>query len=75
MKNVKKIVVEKMSAINDDSEALDDSMALLNNRDDEIKDSKKLTRDLDEDEEEESRKGGVSSLFQKIFRGKRKSEK
>lgn len=73
MKNVKKIIIEKKSAINDDSEALDESLALLNNRDDEIKDSKKLTRDLDDDEEYESRKG-VASLFQKIFRSKRKSE-
>jgi hypothetical protein len=78
MKNVKKIIVEKKSAINfDDSEAIDqdDSInsKLLNDRSDEIKDPKKLTKDLDDDEEYESRKG-VASVFQKIFRGKRSNK-
>lgn len=72
MKNVKKIIVEKKggAAINfDDNEALDDSFNanLLTNHKDEIKDPKKLTKDLDDDEEYESRKG-VASVFQKIFR-------
>lgn len=78
LKNGTKIVVEKKSAINDDSEAIDESSLLrdasMGEENQPIRDPKRLTKSLDEDEDYESRKG-VASFFQKIFRGARKGEK
>lgn len=72
LKGVKKIVIEKKSAINDeadnDESINNSSSALLVPA---VKDSKKLTRELDNDEEYESRKGGIASVFQRMFRKKK----
>jgi hypothetical protein len=65
LKNVKNITLEKKktSGINED-ESIDGSDSFNQS----VRDPKKMTTELDNDEEYESRKGVTASLFQRMFR-------